>query len=128
MTYPTVTYPITDEDTHSSLLDIERHHADRRWLRAGTTIVAHEGIFHLAESAVHLNGVSIRTQKLLREGDTHQVMQTGWVEFASNRGGRALCVARPSAWHRVVHAVPNFLRQWLEGPVTVVAKGSDKPL
>lgn len=123
MTYPP-SRPDLNDDLQCNLMDIRRDCPDRRWLRAGTTIIAHEGIFHLAESAVHLDGLTMRTQQLLREGDTHRITRTGWVEFASTRGGRALCVARPSAWHRVAHAVSSYLRQWVTGS----AKGSVKPL
>jgi len=111
-------------DMQCDLLDIRRDCPDRRWLRAGTTIIAHEGIFHLAESAIHLDGATIRTQQLLREGDTHLVTRTGWVDFVSKGDGRALCVARPSAWRRVAHAVSRYLRQWVTGS----AEDSVKPL
>lgn len=127
MTYPPSRVdfnPDLDYGMPCDLLDIRGGYPDRRWLRAGTTIIAHEGIFHLAESGVHLDGLTIRTQQLLREGDTHRITQTGWVDFASKGDGRALCVARPSAWRRVAHAVSRYLRQWVTGS----AKGSVKPL
>lgn len=127
MTYPPSRpdlNPDLSHDMQCDLMDIRRGCPDHRWLRAGTTIIAHEGIFHLAESAIHLDGATIRTQQLLREGDTHLITQTGWVGFASKGGGRALCVARPSAWRRMAHAVSRYLRQWVTGS----AKGSVKPL
>lgn len=112
-----MSYPESSDDTLSEVLDIRRGHADRRWLRAGTTIVAHEGIFHLAESAFHLDGLAVRTQQRLREGEAHRIMQTGWVELSSEGGGRALCVAHPSALRRATQAVAGFLRQWVTGSV-----------
>ena len=127
MTYPPSRAdrnPDLNHDMQCDLMDIRRDCPDRRWLRAGTTIIAHEGIFHLAESAIHMDGATLRTRQLLREGDTHLITQTGWVDFASKGGGRALCVARPSAWRRMAHAVLHHLRQWATGS----AKGSVKPL
>jgi len=116
--------PNLNHDMQCDLLDIRRDRPDRHWLRAGTTIIAHEGIFHLAESGIHLDGLTIRTRQLLREGDRHVITQTGWVDFASKGDGRALCVARPSAWRRVAHAVSRYLRQWATGS----AEDSVKPL
>lgn len=112
-----MTYPSLDEDIPCELIDISRGQPDRHWLRAGTTIIAHAGILHLAESAVHLDGLSVRTQQTLREGEAHLLLQAGWVDLASETGGRALCVARPSAWRRVARAVSTWLRQWVTGSV-----------
>jgi len=123
MTYPPSRSDM-NPDMQCDLMSIRRGCPDRRWLRAGTTIIAHEGIFHLAESGIHLDGQTIRTQQLLREGDTHVITQTGWVDFASKGDGRALCVTRPSAWRRVAHAVLRYLRQWVTGS----AEDSVKPL
>lgn len=120
---PDLKHDLTD-DMQCDLLDIRQGCPDRHWLRAGTTIIAHEGIFHLAGSGVYLDGQAIRTQQLLREGDTHVITQTGWVDFAGKGDGRALCVTRPSAWRRVAHAVSRFLRQWATGS----AEDSVKPL
>lgn len=110
-------YPEPDDDVPCELIDIRCGHPDRYWLRAGTTLIAHEGMFHLAESAFHLDGLAVRTRQRLREGESHRVMTTGWVELSSEGGGRALCVARPSAWRRRAHAVSTWLRQWATGSV-----------
>jgi hypothetical protein len=109
-------YPHLD-DLVCEPIDLHGGCVDRRWLRAGTTIIAHEGIFHLAESAFHLDGLAVRAQQHLREGEAHQVGQTGWVDLSSAEGGRALCVARPSALRRVAQAVTAWLRQWTAGSV-----------
>lgn len=111
--------PIPDyaDDVPCESFDLHRGRVDRRWLRAGTTIIAHEGIFHLAESAFHLDGLALRTRQCLREGESHRVGQTGWVEISSEKGGRALCVARPSALRRMTQAVSSWWRQWATGSV-----------
>ena len=105
------------DDLACERVDVRRGHADRRWLRAGTTLVAHEGIFHVAESAFHLDGAAFQTRHCLREGDACEIGQTGWVVTSSEQGGRVLCVTRPSVLRRAAQAVAAWLRQWATGSV-----------
>jgi hypothetical protein len=110
-------YPDPSDDAACHLFDVRRGHADQRWLRAGTTLVAHEGIFHVAESAFHLDGAAFQARHCLREGDAFEVGQTGWVVMSSDQGGRVVCVTRPSVLRRAAQAVTAWLRQWATGSV-----------